>query len=110
CILSIIGVGAGWQIAVFVILSAILAASSRRFAERVTKESPIRVASDRAIGKKGLVIERIDTIRDTGRVLVDKEEWRADSQGDVAIEKDAIIQVVGVEGTRLIVKPVKKEE
>ena len=110
CILAIIGVGAGWQIAAFVLLSIILVALSRRFAERVTKEQPIRVASDRAIGKKGLVLEKIDTIRDTGRVLVDKEEWRADTQNETVIEKDAVIEVIGVEGTRLIVKPMEEEK
>lgn len=110
CVLAILGVGAGWQIAVFVILATVMGALSRRFADSVTKESPVKVASDRAIGKKGLVIERIDTLRDTGEVLVDKEKWRADSKDDVIIEKDAVIKVVGIEGTRLIVKPAEEEE
>lgn len=110
CFLAMLGVGGGWQIAVFVVISAVLGAMSRRFADRVTKEPPVKVASDRALGKKGLVIERIDTLRDTGEVLVEKEKWRADSKGDANIEKDAVIKVVGIEGTRLIVEPAEGEE
>ena len=110
CVLAIIGVGAGWQLAVFVFLSIILVASTRRFADKITKESPVKVASDRALGKKGLVIERIDPIRDTGMVLVDREKWRADSQKDAVIEKDAIIEVIGIEGTHLIVKQAEEEK
>ena len=110
CVLAMLGVGVGWQIAVFVVLAAVLGALSRRFADRVTKESPVKVGSDRALGKKGLVIERIDTLRDTGEVLVEKEKWRADSKDDVIIEQNAVIKVVGIEGTRLIVKPAEEEE
>ncbi len=57
---------------------------------------------DALVGEKALVLERIDS-KTPGSVKVHGEVWRARSQGD-AFEQDQWVQVVGIEGTHLIVR------
>lgn len=108
-VLAILGVGGVWQWAAFVLVSGVLLAVSRRFAERFTSKQPPGIGADRFIGKKGLVLEEIDEIKNTGRARIDKEEWRADSDSDETIPVGARVEVVRLEGTHLVVRPVREE-
>jgi len=99
-----LGLGAAHQWGAFVVISGVLVASSRKFAQRVTKEPPEKVGADRVMGKAGVVLERIDPKTDSGRVRVDKEEWRAESAGGEVIEEGERVEVVGISGAHLIVK------
>lgn len=107
-VLARLGLGASYQWGSFALLSGVLVVLSRKFAQKVTKEPPERVGADRVIGKVGVVLEKIDPTTDSGRVRVEKEEWRAESQGGSTIEEGERVEVVGVSGTHLIVK--RKEE
>ncbi len=106
-ILAILGLGMGWQLAAFVVVSFVLFAISRSFAERFTKKQPPGIGADRFINKKGVVIEEIDNIKNTGRVRIGKDEWRADSDTDEVIPVGKTVAVVSVEGTHLVVKIIK---
>jgi membrane protein implicated in regulation of membrane protease activity len=106
-ILAILGLGMGWQLAAFVVVSFVLFAISRSFAERFTKKQPPGIGADRFINKKGVVIEEIDNIKNTGRVRIGKDEWRADSNTDEVIPVGKTVAVVSVEGTHLVVKIIK---
>ncbi len=68
--------------------------------------SGLKTNVDALVGKKGVVIDLIDPAFNTGRVIVDGENWRGISVDDETIEKDARILVIRVEGTKLFVKPV----
>ncbi|MCJ7497057.1 MAG: NfeD family protein [candidate division Zixibacteria bacterium] len=106
-ILSLLGFGMGWQLGSFIVVSAVLFAVSRRFAERFTKKQPPGVGADRFIDKKGLVIEEINNLKNTGRVRIGKEEWRADSDTGEVISPGQTVEVIKVEGTHLVVKVLK---
>jgi membrane protein implicated in regulation of membrane protease activity len=108
-VLAILGLGGVWQWAAFVLISGVLLAVSRRFAERFTSKQPPGIGADRFIGKKGLVLEDIDEIKNTGRARIDKEEWRADSDTGETIPVGARIEVVRLEGTHVVVRPLKEE-
>ena len=108
-LLALMGLGAGWQWAAFVVVSGVLLVVSRRFAERFTKKQPPGIGADRFIGKQGIVLEEIDNAKNTGRVRVDKEEWRADSDGDEAIPVGKRVAVTRLDGTHMVVKPVQEE-
>jgi membrane protein implicated in regulation of membrane protease activity len=96
-----------WQGVAFVIISAILLAGTRRLADRFTKKQPAGIGADRFIGKTGVVLEEIDNDKNTGRIRVEEDEWRADSlEGDI-IPKSTKIQVMKLEGTHMIVKKVE---
>jgi membrane protein implicated in regulation of membrane protease activity len=109
-ILALLGFGMGWQLASFIIVSGVLFAVSRRFAEKFTKKQPPGVGADRFIDKKGVVIEEINNLKNTGRVRIVKDEWRADSDTDMIILPGQMVEVVRVEGTHLIVKVSKGGE
>ncbi len=109
-ILALLGLGAIWQWLVFVIVSCILFAISRRFAERVTKKQPPGIGADRFIGKTGTVLEDINNVTSTGRVRIDKEEWRADSDSGEVITAGSQVIVVKLIGTHLVVKKIKEGE
>jgi membrane protein implicated in regulation of membrane protease activity len=109
-ILALLGLGAGWQWASFIVLSAVLFAISRKFAERFTKKQPPGIGADRFLDKKGVVIEVIDNLKNTGRVRVGKDEWRADSETGETIPEGKLVAVARVEGTHLVVKVVKEGE
>jgi membrane protein implicated in regulation of membrane protease activity len=108
-VLALLGVGVGWQLAAFVLLSGVLFAASRRFAERFSKKQPVGIGADRMVGSEGVVLEEIDNMKNTGRVRVKKDEWRADSESGEVIPERARITVTRMDGTHLIVR-VKKEE
>lgn len=109
-VLALLGLGPGWQLGSFVVISAVLFAVSRSFAERFTKKQPPGVGADRFVCKKGVVIQEIDNMKNTGRVRIGKDEWRADSHADEIIPEGQTVEVTSVDGTHLVVKPVKEGE
>ncbi len=108
-VLAIAGFSPGWQWASFVVVSGVLFLASRRFAERFSKKQPPGVGADRFIGKRGVVLEEIDNAKNTGRVRIDKDEWRADSEGGETISKGKRVEVTRLEGTHLVVKTSEEE-
>jgi len=109
-ILAILGLGIGWQLGAFVIISGVLFVISRRFAERFSKKQPPGIGADRFIGKECVVLEEIDNMKNTGRVRLKKEEWRADSETGDVIPAGTRVEVTGLDGTHLVVKIFKEEE
>ncbi len=110
-IVAILG-GAGWlQWLLFVVVSGIAWAGSRRFAKKVHRgPTTFGVGAERYTGQKGYVIEQIDPAAATGMVRVDREEWRADSLDGTVIGKDTWTVVERVDGTRLVVRPLAAGE
>jgi membrane protein implicated in regulation of membrane protease activity len=109
-VLAMLGVGQSAQLAVFVLASGILFVFGRRFAERVTKKQPPGVGADRFIGMTGIVLETIDNNTNDGRIRVGQDIWRADSSGGDIINTGERVTVTRVEGTRVVVKKVEREE
>jgi membrane protein implicated in regulation of membrane protease activity len=107
-VLALIGLNPVWQWTSFVVVSGILFAVSRRFAEKFSKKQPPGIGADRFIGKEGIVLEEIDNVKNTGSVRIDKELWRADSETGEIIKKGDRIVVVRLDGTHVVVKT--KEE
>lgn len=109
-VLALLGVGIIWQWVAFVVVSGILVAISRKFADRVTKQQPPGIGADRLIDKIGVVLEDIHNIENTGRVRIDKDEWRADSETGGTIPKGTEVIVTRLDGTHVVVKEYKKGE
>jgi membrane protein implicated in regulation of membrane protease activity len=107
-VLAMMEINTIWQWASFVVVSGILFAVSRRFAEKFSKKQPPGIGADRFIGKEGIVLEEIDNAENTGSVRIDKEIWRADSDSEKTIKKGSRIVVVRLDGTHVVVKT--KEE
>ena len=92
-----------WIIFLLVSIPALLLV--KRFADRVTRHrEPLQVASDRFVGKTGIVLEAIHPHGGMGRIRVGLEEWRAQPEIPAEIPEGTVVDVVRVEGTHLIVR------
>lgn len=105
---ALLGLSFPWQLAAFVVVSGVMLAVSRRFADRFSKKQPPGIGADRFIGLKGLVLEEIDNATNTGQVRLQKEEWRADSATGEVIPVGARVEVVRLDGTHLVVKRIEE--
>jgi membrane protein implicated in regulation of membrane protease activity len=108
--LALTGVGFGIQLVVFIVVSFALFAASRKFADRFTKKQPPGIGADRFIGEPCVVLEEIDNTRNTGRVRMDREEWRAESENGDVIPVGRRVVVVRISGTHLVVKKASEGE
>jgi membrane protein implicated in regulation of membrane protease activity len=73
------------------------------------KGTPIKVGSNRWVGKEAVVLADIPAgPGSTGLVRVDREEWRAESLTSHAIRSGSTVLVSRVDGTRLVVVPLEE--
>ncbi len=86
----------------FIAVSVIGIIASKPLAEKFAGKSARLANVDAFIGKKGKVTITIDPEKNEGRVMVDREDWRAEADG--RIEQGEVIEVLKVEGTHLYVK------
>jgi len=99
--------GLGAQLAAFIVAGIILIFFGQKLANKISKDPDIKVGAERLIGLNGIVLERIDSAKNTGMVRVTQEEWRAKNEDETTIEKGEKITVVQVDGTHLNVKKQK---
>ena len=109
-ILAIFGLGGSWQWGAFAVVSGVLFVLSRRFAERFSKKQPPGIGADRFIDKKGVVLEEVDNIKNSGRIRMGKEEWRAESDTGEVIPVGKMVEVTKLIGTHVVVKILKEGE
>ncbi|MFC1494505.1 NfeD family protein [Thermodesulfobacteriota bacterium] len=109
-ILAMLGVGRPAQLIIFILASGILFVFGRRFAERVTVKQPPGIGADRFIEQNGVVVEDIDNKTGKGRIRVGSDEWRALSENGEIIKKDTTVEVIRIDGTKTVVKPLEKED
>lgn len=93
-----------WQALAFLGVSVAALVFLRPFASRVGGQTRNPGGIDRVVGKQAVVLKEIDPLHGTGMVRIDREEWRAESEEQTTIPKDAMVEVVRVTGTRVIVK------
>ena len=61
-------------------------------------------------GKIGKVISEIDNINAKGMVQIDGMDWTARSRENEVIREGALVEVISVEGVKVIVKEVKNSK
>jgi membrane protein implicated in regulation of membrane protease activity len=111
-VLAFAGVGVGWEWAAFVVVSAIALAALVPIGRRINaKPSADRVGATRLNGRRAVVLQAIPSgPHATGRVRVEREEWRAESADGGSIEPGQTVVVLRVDGTRLIVRALETFE
>ena len=95
------------QTVVFVVTSAILIPLTKPFADKFTSKETIPTNTYSLINKHGIVITEINPIEGTGLVKVNGETWSAKSEDESIIAKDTEIEVLSIDGVKLIVTPIK---
>lgn len=106
-------VGLTFEVIIFCVASVIAFFAVRPlFVKRFYRsdDEAAKTNVDALVGKEGLVAERIDPSVNVGRVLLGGDNWRAVSVDGAAIEHSEKVEVVRVEGTKLFVKKVLKEQ
>lgn len=92
------------QIVLFLAVSAILLLSLRPFAKRIGKGRDYATNVDSNIGKLAVVVEPIDNLRGTGRVMIGPVDWTARSEDGSVIAEGEKVRVLRVEGVKVCVE------
>jgi membrane protein implicated in regulation of membrane protease activity len=96
-IVAYIGFPIEFQLIVFIASSLVIFFTLRPIAIKyLAPKKKIETNVQRLIGKKAVVIETIDNFRQTGRVKIDGDDWRArtESQEVIPIGREVIIKAV----------------
>ena len=96
------------QTAVFVIASALLLFLTKPFVDKYITKNDKSVATNAfsLIGKKGIVTKEITTTS-YGQVKVGEEVWTSISEDSTPLSEGTEIEVVKIDGVKLVVKPAK---
>lgn len=97
----------GAQIIVFFVVSFILLITTRPVAKKYINGKAEKTNVEAMAGKIGTVTEDIDNVHAKGKVDIDGETWTARTVNDEPIGNNQLVEVVRVEGVKVIVK--KKE-
>ena len=103
-ILEFCGVGDIWQIAAFLITSAIGLALARTILKRFIQKNghvPTNV-TDLVIGTEAVVTEKIDNLAETGEVRTGGKSWTARTESGNTVEVGATVKVLRISGVKLI--------
>lgn len=105
----------GWVIemqitALFTVTLVVFLTLRPLFLKYLDSETGIKTNTEALIGKEGYVLEKIDPIAHSGRIIVGGEDWKAASIDDAVIEPKTRVEVVRIDGTRLIVRQISKRE
>ncbi len=104
--LSLLGLGLPWQLLGFAVGSGALIVSSRKLYERLfggRGRPRLSTNVDAMVDAVGTVIKAVDNDRGGGLVRVRGEDWTAFAADDIPIPEGKRVQVVRVDGVRLIV-------
>lgn len=103
-IASVLGLGVWWQIVVFVISSCILLFLTKPFVKRALKNGHEKTNFDAVIGMTVPVHTAIDNVKSEGAVKIRDVIWSARSENGEKIEVGTMVEIVRIEGVKLIVK------
>jgi len=104
-IAAIAGAGTWLQIILFLVVSIVLLLFTRPFAVKYLNKNRVSTNVDSLIGKQAVVMENIRNLQGTGKVFLNGIEWTARTAMDEEeIDKDSIVNIVRVDGVKLIVE------
>ena len=105
-ILALLGASATWQVIVFIVASVGLLLAVRPVAKNYFKTNAISTNADRLIGKVAVCTKDISA-GDRGEVKIDGKYWLAVTNGTEDIVVDERVEVLAIEGVKLIVAKIK---
>jgi len=105
------GLSPAWQIALFIAVSLLFFFFVRPLLvgwwQKHQKAIP-QTNANALIGKHAKVVEKIDREARTGRAVIDGDNFKAVSVDGEVIEADTHVEVVALDSTILVVKPLNK--
>lgn len=107
CLLSLFIHNVIAQTVIFIILSIVLIALTRPFAEKINKKDNIVTNSNSVIGKEGIVVKEINSkVNKIGQVKIGGDTWSAivkDYTDEIPV--GSTIRVLEIDGVKLIIEP-----
>lgn len=103
-IATLLGASELAQVAVFLIVSALMLAVTRPAIRRLTHKKAEATNLDRVIGLTGKVTEAIDNENSTGAVYVDGKTWTARSADGTVFPVNELVHISKMEGVKLLVE------
>ena len=93
------------QLIVFLAVSVLLLVFTRPWAAKHLNQNRLKTNYESKIGEIIKITERVDNLKQTGKSIVDGQEWtvRSQSNNDI-LEKDELAKVIAVSGVKLIVE------
>ena len=105
-ILSLAQVGMTLQIVAFIVVSVGFIVFLRPVVKNYFKTNSISTNSDRLVGKVATCTKPIG-VGERGEVKIDGKYWLAVTSGDEEIEIDEKVEVLAIEGVKLIVDKIR---
>lgn len=105
-VLAIAGAPLWVQILVFVVIAFILIALVRPITKKYLKTNVVHTNTDRLVGKVATCTKRIPA-GERGEVKIDGKYWMAVTTSDDDIEQEEKVEVLAVEGVKLVVDKIK---
>ena len=104
-IASVFGANSIVQAILFIVVSVIMLIFTRPIAVKYFNKNRTKTNVESLIGEQAVIISDIDSLQGTGQALVRGQEWMARSeQEDGLIKTGAVVEIVAVQGVKLIVK------
>lgn len=105
CVVSLFTSNLVIQMAVFVILSAILLLFTRPLINKFVnkKEPELLTNAFSIIGKEATVVKSFDEVSKLGQIQVGSETWTAVSKDDELLKEGDIVKVEDIDGVKAVV-------
>ena len=107
-LVALTGAGIGFQMSVFVIVSAISLTALRPLVRKHIKPKLTKTNVDAVVGSTGLVTTPIDNVSAVGQVKLGAMTWTARSVSGEPIPQGTLVKVERIEGVKAYVSPVKE--
>lgn len=99
------------QVALFITISVVLLIFTRPVAMKYFNKNRTQTNVDSVIGRQAVVLKEIDNLMGTGQVSLEGMEWTARTkEAGMKIHRDAVVRILAVDGVKLIVEEIRKEE
>lgn len=102
-----LGMATVWQLLIFSIVSFVAFVFIRPVIVKflLKKKDEVLTNADAVVGRIGVVTEEINADKNTGRIKIDGDDWKAESSENIAVGEK--VEVMSRESIILNVKPLK---
>jgi len=108
-LVALTGGGLGFQVTVFILVSAIALSALRPLVRKHIKPKITKTNADAVIGTTGLVTSAIDNVSAVGQVKLGAMHWTARSASGEPIPVGTLVKVERIEGVKVFVEPVEEK-
>lgn len=99
------------QILIFIVVSAVLLASTRGVAKTFLEKKLEKTNAEGLVGKSSIVVETIDNAASTGKIRIGDVEWTARAiQETQVIPKDSKVMIREITGVKCMVELVQESQ